>query len=124
MKTIQDQARRHLLARKAALAELERRTTANLAASRRDDEHDSEERSPAHDQDAAYAGLQAHERRELKEIDDALLRIERGEFGRCESCEGPIGRQRLAAVPEARFCIACSQEAEKRQSPRTGGGRL
>jgi DnaK suppressor protein len=32
---------------------------------------------------------------------------DRGAYGVCESCGGPIGAERLAAVPEATRCIAC-----------------
>jgi len=46
--------------------------------------------------------------RELAETQAALERIEEGSYGRCESCGGAIGRQRLLALPTTRFCIACS----------------
>ena len=45
---------------------------------------------------------------ELAETDAALDRIEQGRFGRCETCGGAIGRQRLLAMPAARFCINCA----------------
>lgn len=47
-------------------------------------------------------------RRELAEIDAALVRIQEGRFGRCLACGGPLGLQRLRALPEARYCLACS----------------
>jgi hypothetical protein len=47
-------------------------------------------------------------RRELAEIEAALTRIQEGSYGRCLSCGGPMGLQRLRAIPEARFCVACS----------------
>ena len=31
----------------------------------------------------------------------------RGSLGSCEVCGGPIGQDRLAAVPEATRCISC-----------------
>ena len=46
--------------------------------------------------------------RELAETQAALDRIEEGTYGRCESCGGAIGRQRLLALPVTRFCISCS----------------
>lgn len=45
--------------------------------------------------------------RELAETQAALDRIERGTYGRCESCGGAIGRQRLLALPATRYCIDC-----------------
>jgi RNA polymerase-binding transcription factor DksA len=47
-------------------------------------------------------------RGELAEIDAALARIREGRYGVCLSCGGPLGLQRLRAIPEARYCIACS----------------
>ena len=46
--------------------------------------------------------------RELEEIDAALRRIVEGRYGLCEACGGPIGLQRLRAIPEVRYCLACS----------------
>lgn len=46
--------------------------------------------------------------RELAEIDAALARIDAGAYGSCERCGGAIGRSRLRALPEVRFCATCS----------------
>jgi DnaK suppressor protein len=46
--------------------------------------------------------------RELAEIDAALARIAAGAYGSCERCGGAIGRSRLRALPEVRFCAGCS----------------
>ena len=48
---------------------------------------------------------------ELVESRAALERIDRGTYGRCQSCGGAIGRQRLLALPAARYCIACAAAA-------------
>lgn len=50
-------------------------------------------------------------RRELAEIDAALARIREGRYGTCLNCGGPMGLQRLRAIPEARYCVACSGHA-------------
>ncbi len=47
-------------------------------------------------------------REELAETRAALDRIESGTYGRCESCGGAIGRQRLLALPAIRFCLSCT----------------
>jgi RNA polymerase-binding transcription factor DksA len=47
-------------------------------------------------------------RRELAEIEAALQRIEKGSYGTCLACGGPMGLQRMRAIPEARYCIGCS----------------
>ncbi len=46
--------------------------------------------------------------RELAEVDAALHRIAAGSYGTCSACGGPLGLQRLRAIPEARFCLGCS----------------
>lgn len=55
----------------------------------------------------------------LYHIDMALERIESGDFGLCHSCNKPISRERLEAVPHARLCIACKSQEEKmpKESP-------
>ena len=47
-------------------------------------------------------------RRELSEIDAALQRINEGRYGTCQACGGPMGLQRMRAIPEARCCMGCS----------------
>jgi len=46
----------------------------------------------------------------LAEAKEAIERIDAGTFGRCEHCRKPISRERLAAVPYARYCIACADK--------------
>jgi DnaK suppressor protein len=53
------------------------------------------------------------EGRALMEIDDALRRLHRGEYGVCESCGNPIARERLEAIPDARLCVPCKTKEEK-----------
>jgi RNA polymerase-binding protein DksA len=49
----------------------------------------------------------------LEEIDDALRKVDRGEYGSCEHCGKAIPFDRLEAVPYARDCVTCRTEAEK-----------
>ena len=49
---------------------------------------------------------------ELRDIDEALARLEEGDFGICEACSKPIPKTRLRAMPHARLCIACKREEE------------
>src|SRR5437660_1019099 len=48
---------------------------------------------------------------DLAETTAAIARIEIGTYGRCERCGGAIGRQRLLALPAARYCISCAPAA-------------
>jgi hypothetical protein len=62
------------------------------------------------DDDVPPEPLSEGVRRELAEIEAALGRIADGRYGRCLTCGGPIGLQRLRAIPEARYCVACSSQ--------------
>lgn len=48
--------------------------------------------------------------RRLTDIDAALVKIEKGTYGRCEKCNMPIAPARLELVPEARYCIECEKK--------------
>ena len=58
-------------------------------------------------------GLIENEEELLDAIDDALERIEDGTFGKCESCDKPIPKERLKAVPHANLCIECQRQEEQ-----------
>ena len=49
----------------------------------------------------------------VNEIDEALRRIDRGEYGVCEDCGEPIEEPRLEAVPWAKRCFADETAFEK-----------
>ena len=48
----------------------------------------------------------------LREIEDALDRLENGRYGMCEECESWIAKDRLKAVPHTRHCIDCKRQLE------------
>jgi DnaK suppressor protein len=56
------------------------------------------------------------ERVRLALVSKALKRIESLEFGSCESCGESIEPKRLDAVPWARYCRACQEVEEQRDS--------
>jgi DnaK suppressor protein len=45
----------------------------------------------------------------LREIADALRRLEHGTYGTCMECEEPISAKRLDAVPWAKYCVTCQE---------------
>ncbi len=47
----------------------------------------------------------------LRQIEEALRRIEEGLYGVCQDCGEEISAKRLAAVPWARLCIVCQDRA-------------
>lgn len=97
----------------------ERRTVeAQLAARRRalegvfeaaadsnsDDEHDPEGQTIAYERSQLAAAVRAAES-QLADIDEALRRLEHGDYGICEVCHRPIPAERMAARPTARTCV-------------------
>jgi hypothetical protein len=49
-------------------------------------------------QNAGFAGL-------LHEVDSALERMARGNYGLCEECHAPVEEDRLLADPLVRYCL-------------------
>jgi len=49
----------------------------------------------------------------LQEIDEALDRIEKKQYGKCVACGGPIPLVRLKVRPHAQYCIECKRRNEK-----------
>ena len=45
----------------------------------------------------------------LEQVDEALARIDAGEYGLCTSCGKPISAERLKAMPAAGKCISCKE---------------
>ena len=56
--------------------------------------------------------LDERSRHEIEEIDDALLRIAAGGYGRCKECGQEISSERLAALPATPFCFSCATELD------------
>jgi len=63
-------------------------------------------------------GLLEGERALLNEINEALLRIERGTYGICLATGKPIGKARLRATPWTKYCYEYVIEQERRQMRR------
>ena len=47
----------------------------------------------------------------LREIEGALVRMNRGTFGECEVCKKPLSKARLEAVPWTRVCRECKEQS-------------
>ncbi len=58
-------------------------------------------------------GLMDSERKLLREIDDALGRIEQKTYGICEGTGKPIPKARLEAQPWAKYCIEYARMLEQ-----------
>ncbi len=49
----------------------------------------------------------------LNYLEDALVRIDKGEYGRCLTCGKLIEKERLEAVPHAQQCLQCKLRSSK-----------
>jgi RNA polymerase-binding transcription factor len=116
-KTDQTQDREKL---RAMLTRLQDRTFQRIKYLRRDQEEESES-GPGDEMDSArtteevetHAGLIAREEEKFKYLDEALTRLDAGDYGRCRRCGGAIPLERLMAVPFTSFCIYCQDEPKR-----------
>ncbi|MBU1136817.1 TraR/DksA C4-type zinc finger protein [Patescibacteria group bacterium] len=46
----------------------------------------------------------------LKNIEEALEKIEKGTYGKCEACGKEIEIKRLKVISEAKLCLACGKK--------------
>jgi RNA polymerase-binding transcription factor DksA len=76
-----------------------------------DDEHDPEGSTTAFER-AQLESVLAQAMRHLEDIDAAIRRVERGTYGRCETCGQPIALARLQALPAARQCVLCAARGD------------
>lgn len=60
---------------------------------------------------------------QLKLIEEALDRIEAGDYGVCLSCEEPIPAKRLQALPWAKYCVTCQQSLANLQDDAGAGSK-
>ena len=60
--------------------------------------------------DALVRALEQEGLDELRQINNALQRLEDGEYTSCSSCGGDIGEQRLLAIPYTELCIDCASK--------------
>lgn len=51
--------------------------------------------------------------RELRDIEAARQRMDKGSYGLCTECGAPIAYQRLEAYPTAKRCRNCQEQREK-----------
>ncbi len=60
-----------------------------------------------------YGRLDEIERKEVREIDLAIKKMDTGSYGICEDCGQPITRKRLKAIPWTRYCQKDAKKVEK-----------
>ena len=68
---------------------------------------------PADDALRVTARMIAAERFIVREIEAALIRLDRGTYGRCEECGAAIAGRRLEILPYTRYCVSCQPRATR-----------
>lgn len=56
------------------------------------------------------------------QIERALEKIEEGTYEQCDDCSGPVGGERLEALPFATQCVECRRRAEQESALRDQAG--
>lgn len=77
------------------------------------DQHAADAASETFEREKDFSILEQVEA-ELADVERALQRLDDGSYGSCEACGGPIGDERLEAMPAARFCVGHQSQAEMR----------
>lgn len=103
-------------ARAAALAEELAAVVTATRDANLDDEHDVEGPTVAFERQR-IAGLLQDAQAALVALDAAATRLAESAYGTCGRCGGPIGAERLAALPATTRCRSCADDAG-RQRPR------
>ena len=82
--------------------------------------HMADDATEAFDQAASLA-LHLNEQALLGQVEAALARMDKGEYGVCTRCGSAIDFARLKAIPHAELCIRCQQVVE--DNPRGNGSK-
>jgi DnaK suppressor protein len=108
-------AYRAMLEKKAE--EVRRSMSAQKAAqvvSRLEDPSDEGDLSQQHHEEWIFLNRNTIDMKLLREISEALQRIDHESYGTCLECEEPISPKRLDAVPWARYCVTCQEQIAAR----------
>jgi len=70
---------------------------------------DSEERAISRENDEVLERLDESDREEIRQLQEAMARIDAGTYGLCTICGKSIAPVRLAALPYASTCITCAR---------------
>lgn len=55
------------------------------------------------------SGVQDIQEQQLAQVEEALHRLETGEYGVCSNCGQQIAPERLEIMPEATLCVRCQE---------------
>ena len=76
--------------------------------------HQADDATQAFDQ-AKDLALRTSSQKQLRLVEDALVKFQNGTYGRCENCGREIDLARLEAIPYTPLCLACAEAREYRR---------
>jgi len=106
----QDEARKSLLAKRTELAQ---RLGVTQATERQEVAEGQNDNAQLWEVSDIRDDLDSQAATELDQVNQALARLDAGEYGLCAHCEEPIAEARLKVLPYATLCIQCAGEAEE-----------
>ena len=106
----EDEARKSLLAKRAELAQ---RVGATQATERQEVAEGENDNAQLWEVSDIRDDLDSQAATELDQVNQALARLDAGEYGLCTECDEPIGEARLKALPYATLCIQCAEATEE-----------
>ncbi len=77
------------------------------------DVNDEEDLAQIDLQEEIILGVMEARKKELEAINQALWKIDHGEYGKCLECEDWICIERLKVRPWAVYCLECKQQLER-----------
>jgi len=75
---------------------------------------DIDQAGSAYEQEMAFI-MKNREIEELKNISEALQKIDSKEYGECEECGDKINIKRLKAMPFVKYCVKCQSQIESEE---------
>lgn len=110
--------RKRLLAQRRQLFRQVAQTEEELLWLETDIESEAQERGQEEKMVQLLDRLDGRMKAEIEAIDQALVRIDSGQYGRCEVCGKGIPESRLEALPTVTRCLACAQAGEAKAALR------
>lgn len=77
--------------------------------------HMADQGTDAMEREKAFLFL-SREKKFFKQIDQALERIDMGEYGVCRACGQDIDERRLEIVPTTRICVPCKLTESRKKA--------
>jgi RNA polymerase-binding protein DksA len=104
----QEGLRKLLLRRREELANRLQRIGRDLARANEPLSQDSADRAVQLENDDALQAIRAAANSDLLKVDQALERLDHGQYGLCDRCHERIDMERLRALPHAVTCAQCA----------------